>query len=104
MQHPAWVRIRIRRIEMYKRINRDLLLLTGMTIASISACILGAYSQSRDDSDLQGAAGEPYSSMPSIAPIGVRIGKYMNVPVSAQGPAVDPKKGIGCRIWDKAYT
>ena len=31
--------------------------------------------------------------MPSIAPIGVRIGKYMDVPASAQGPAVDPAKG-----------
>ena len=31
--------------------------------------------------------------MPSIAPIGERIGKYMDVPPSAVGPAVDPAKG-----------
>jgi glyoxylase-like metal-dependent hydrolase (beta-lactamase superfamily II) len=31
--------------------------------------------------------------MPSIAPIGERIGKYMDVPASAAGPAVDPAKG-----------
>jgi glyoxylase-like metal-dependent hydrolase (beta-lactamase superfamily II) len=31
--------------------------------------------------------------MPSIAPIGERIDKYMDVPTSAVGPAVDPAKG-----------
>jgi len=40
-----------------------------------------------------GTAGEPYANMPWIAPIGVRIGKYLNVPDSAKGPAIDPAKG-----------
>jgi glyoxylase-like metal-dependent hydrolase (beta-lactamase superfamily II) len=40
-----------------------------------------------------GAAGEPYPDMPQIAPIGVRIGKYMDVPGMAKGPAIDPAKG-----------
>jgi len=31
--------------------------------------------------------------MPSIAPIGVKIEKYMDVPASAKGPAIDPAKG-----------
>ncbi|MCC8364472.1 MBL fold metallo-hydrolase [Lysobacter sp. A6] len=31
--------------------------------------------------------------MPEIAPIGVRIGKYLDVPTAAKGPPVDPKKG-----------
>jgi len=39
------------------------------------------------------AAAEPYPNMPSIPPIGVRTGKYFDVPASAQGPAVDPAKG-----------
>jgi hypothetical protein len=30
---------------------------------------------------------------PEIAPIGTRIGKYMDVPESAKGPAIDPAKG-----------
>src|SRR6185369_16304376 len=34
-----------------------------------------------------------YAHMPPIAPIGVRTGKYLDVPQSAQGPAVDPAKG-----------
>jgi glyoxylase-like metal-dependent hydrolase (beta-lactamase superfamily II) len=50
--------------------------------------------QSTDSSSVQGAAAsEPYPQMSSIAPIGIRIGKYMNVPASAQGPAIDPAKG-----------
>ncbi|GAB3094826.1 MBL fold metallo-hydrolase [Lysobacter terrae] len=31
--------------------------------------------------------------MPQIAPIGVRIGKYLDVPAQAQGPTIDPAKG-----------
>ncbi|MGO0999639.1 MBL fold metallo-hydrolase [Lysobacter sp. CA196] len=38
-------------------------------------------------------ARTPYADMPSIAPIGVRIGKYIDVPANARGPAVDPAKG-----------
>jgi glyoxylase-like metal-dependent hydrolase (beta-lactamase superfamily II) len=67
------------------------LLLAGMLVAGI--CAAGSYAQSRDSSGEQGAAGEPYPKMPSVAPIGVRTGKYMDVPASAQGPAVDPAKG-----------
>src|SRR5215213_6685435 len=67
------------------------LLLAGLLVAGIYAA--GAYAQSRDSSGEQGSAGEPYPQMPSVAPIGVRTGKYMDVPASALGPAVDPAKG-----------
>jgi len=44
--------------------------------------------------DAPGApASTPYADMPKIAPIGVRIGKYFDVPPEARGPAVDPAKG-----------
>ncbi|HEU4507420.1 MAG TPA: MBL fold metallo-hydrolase [Pyrinomonadaceae bacterium] len=33
------------------------------------------------------------STLPSIAPIGVSNGKYMDIPPSAVGPAIDPSKG-----------
>ncbi|MGH8602548.1 MAG: MBL fold metallo-hydrolase [Gammaproteobacteria bacterium] len=69
------------------------LLLAGLIVTSICACTAGAHAQSLDSSREQGAAGEPYPDMPSIAPIGVRIGKYMDVPASAQGPVIDPAKG-----------
>jgi glyoxylase-like metal-dependent hydrolase (beta-lactamase superfamily II) len=67
------------------------LLFAGLLVAGI--CAAGSYAQSRDSSSDQGAAGEPYPQMPSVAPIGVRTGKYMDVPASAQGPAIDPAKG-----------
>jgi glyoxylase-like metal-dependent hydrolase (beta-lactamase superfamily II) len=49
--------------------------------------------------------------MPSIAPIGEAIGKYMDVPASARGPAVDPANGYRLQdlgsglymITDNAY-
>jgi len=58
-----------------------------------------------------GAPGTPYPDMPAIAPIGVRIGKYLDVPASARGPAVDPAKGYRLQdlggglymITDNAY-
>ena len=40
-----------------------------------------------------GSAGSPYANMPAIAPIGVRMDKYLDVPDTAKGPAVDPAKG-----------
>jgi glyoxylase-like metal-dependent hydrolase (beta-lactamase superfamily II) len=66
-------------------------LLAGLLVAAV--CAAGSYAQSRDSSSEQGAAGEPYPEMPSVAPIGVRTGKYMDVPASAKGPAIDPAKG-----------
>jgi glyoxylase-like metal-dependent hydrolase (beta-lactamase superfamily II) len=59
----------------------------------------------------QGAAGEPHPHMPAMAAIGERIGKYLDVPASAQGPAVDPAKGYRLQdlgsglymITDNAY-
>jgi glyoxylase-like metal-dependent hydrolase (beta-lactamase superfamily II) len=39
------------------------------------------------------AAAQPYDGMPEIAAIGVRTGKYLDIPESAKGPPVDPAKG-----------
>jgi glyoxylase-like metal-dependent hydrolase (beta-lactamase superfamily II) len=52
-----------------------------------------AAAQSHGSGGGPGTEGEPYPHMPSIAPIGVRIDKYLEVPASARGPAVDPAKG-----------
>jgi glyoxylase-like metal-dependent hydrolase (beta-lactamase superfamily II) len=43
--------------------------------------------------ELRGTAGAPYPNMPEIPPTGVRIGKHLEVPESAKGPAIDPAKG-----------
>ena len=40
-----------------------------------------------------GHAGVPFPTAPDIAPIGVRLDKYLDVPDSAKGPPVDPAKG-----------
>jgi len=41
----------------------------------------------------EGTQGPPYPNMPAIAAIGVRTEKYLDVPVSARAPALDPAKG-----------
>jgi len=53
--------------------------------------VVPAIAGSQDDT--AGAAGDPYPKMPAIAPLGVRIGKHLEVPQSSRGPAVDPLKG-----------
>src|SRR5262245_32339870 len=50
------------------------------------------------DDSVPGAPGDPYPNMPTIAPLGVRIGKHLEVPESSKGPAIDPKRGY--RIQD----
>ncbi|MEP7377299.1 MAG: MBL fold metallo-hydrolase [Chitinophagaceae bacterium] len=58
------------------------------------------------------AANEhPYPNRPVIAPIGERIGKYLEVNESAKGPSIDPQKGYRLQklgdglymITDNAY-
>src|SRR5437762_10696599 len=74
------------------------LLLAGFVIAIVCASTVGIRAQSGDPTSEPGAAGEPYPNMPSIAPIGVRIGKYLDVPSSSHGPPIDPAKGY--RVQD----
>ncbi|WP_458789033.1 MBL fold metallo-hydrolase [Dyella jiangningensis] len=40
-----------------------------------------------------GHAGLPFLNAPAIAPIGVRVDKYLDVPESAKGPPIDSHKG-----------
>jgi glyoxylase-like metal-dependent hydrolase (beta-lactamase superfamily II) len=65
----------------------------ALIIASISVFPAITRAQSDTPRNDEGTAGEPYPNMPSIPPIGVRTGKYFDIPASAQGPAVDPAKG-----------
>ena len=83
----------------------------GLALLSIllAATLHSAHDQ--EGSPGPGAADAPYSDMPQIAPIGARIAKYMDVPDSAKGPAVDPAKGYRIQmlgdglymITDNAY-
>jgi glyoxylase-like metal-dependent hydrolase (beta-lactamase superfamily II) len=80
------------RSRIYKR------LLAGFVITIVCASTVGVRGQSADPTSEPGAAGEPYPNMPSIASIGVRIGKYLDVPSSSLGPRIDPAKGY--RVQD----
>jgi glyoxylase-like metal-dependent hydrolase (beta-lactamase superfamily II) len=81
--------------------------------ATAGVCVFASVSnaQSRDMDVVQGAEGKPYPHMTAIAPIGVSIGRYIDVPASARGPAVDPAKGYRLQnlgkglymITDNAY-
>lgn len=76
---------------------KDVLMARSLFLALFIAafCMLPATTraQSHAPRSDQGTAGKPYPNMPSIAPIGVRTGKYFDIPASAQGPAIDPAKG-----------
>src|SRR5688500_7408864 len=65
----------------------------ALALCVLSACVHDTRAASRTAEEVPGAAGEPYPQMPSIAAIGERTGKYIDVPESAKGPAVDPSKG-----------
>ncbi len=71
--------------------------LRGLTIPSgtaiLCACAAGSDAATLDRNPIPGALGTPYPHMPVIAPIGERIGKHIEVPASARGPAVPPEKG-----------
>ena len=58
-----------------------------MALALVSIAVLsgGLFVTSTD--------AQTNQDVPEIAPIGVPVGKYMNIPASAMGPAVDPAKG-----------
>jgi glyoxylase-like metal-dependent hydrolase (beta-lactamase superfamily II) len=67
-------------------------LMLAAAVLSICACSPLASNEFREKASGQGEAGEPYQHMPSIAPIGVSIGKYMEIPSSAKGLEVNPVK------------
>jgi glyoxylase-like metal-dependent hydrolase (beta-lactamase superfamily II) len=64
-------------------------------VAVVGTCFLVRDVSARADShkDKPGAAGAPYPNMPEIAPLGVRIGKHLDVPETAKGPTIEPGKG-----------
>jgi glyoxylase-like metal-dependent hydrolase (beta-lactamase superfamily II) len=59
-------------------------------ISLLTPCV-SAPADSHEDEP--GTPGAPYPHMPRIAPLGVRIGKHLEVPDSAKGPPIDPAKG-----------
>ena len=70
----------------------------GLIVICICACVDGAYAQTNNSNSTPKEVEESYPNMPSIPPIGIRIGKYLDVPLSAKGPTIDPDKGY--RVQD----
>jgi glyoxylase-like metal-dependent hydrolase (beta-lactamase superfamily II) len=81
------------------------------TASVVIGCAIGSDAATVDPNRVPGAAGTPYARMPATAPIGARIGRYMDVPASARGPALPTGKayrlqrlGAGLyMITDNAY-
>lgn len=68
----------------------------AFTLAGAALLTIGIFvasSAAQTNQLVPGAVAAPYPDTPEIAPIGVRVGKYMDVPESAKGPAIDPAKG-----------
>src|ERR1043166_3661136 len=67
--------------------------IASAAILSLTALmsVVPAFADSYDE--MASAAGDPYPNMPAIAPLGVRIGKHLEVPETSKGPAIDPAKG-----------
>ena len=79
----------------------------GLGTASLSAVAvvfwMGAPLAARNGAR-PGTPGAPYANMPAIAPIGVRVDKYLDVPDLAKGPAVIPRRATEHRSWARACT
>jgi glyoxylase-like metal-dependent hydrolase (beta-lactamase superfamily II) len=83
-----------------KSLNRKRHWLVYVSIAIACACLIGGSAAFWTGGGLAastparaGSPGVPYPNMPAIAPIGVRVDKYLDVAASAKGPAIDPAKG-----------
>ena len=71
-------------------------IVVAVACASVAAAACGSSAGTTSDMRAEaapGAPGVPYANMPALAPIGVRVDKYLDVPDAAKGPAVDPARG-----------
>ena len=66
---------------------------SSVAILCMSVLMQGVSALASSHEDEPGSPGAPYPNMPRIAPLGVRIGKHLEVPDSAKGPAIAPGKG-----------
>jgi len=75
-----------------------------LAIVGACACVRPAHAEALESTGGPGSAGKPYPHMPAIAPIAERIGKYLDVPPSAKGPASTLPRAIDCRTSGEAST
>jgi glyoxylase-like metal-dependent hydrolase (beta-lactamase superfamily II) len=67
--------------------------ISALVLTFLGAVIGTGHATEPSAADGQGSAGAPYTSMPAVAAIGERIGKYIDIPATARGPAIDSAKG-----------
>ena len=77
---------------MHERVSLLLSVAVASVVAVAGVFWTGAALAARNGTRA-GTPGVPYANMPAIAPIGVRVDKYLDVPDSAKGPSVDQVKG-----------
>src|SRR6478672_4347248 len=77
---------------MHERVSLLLSVAVASVVAVAGVFWTGAALAARDGTRA-GTPGVPYANMPAIAPIGVSVDKYLDVPDSAKGPSVDQVKG-----------
>ena len=85
--------------------------IVGVAILCVSLLMPCIPGRADFNDDEPGSPGTPYPNMPKIAPLGVRIGKHIEVPASSKGPAIEHGKGYRLQdlgkglymITDNAY-
>lgn len=69
-------------------------LLVAAALAAIVAVSVGVMDASRAKAQtLPGQPGTPYKNMPALAPIGVRVDRYLPMSLDVLPPPIDPAKG-----------
>ena len=99
-----------------KPLNRDMhrglymsIAIAGASRVAVAGVFLTSAGPAARSGARQGTPGVPYANMPNIAPIGVRVDKYLDVPDFAKGPTVDPAKGyrtqkpVGSQVLELSY-
>jgi glyoxylase-like metal-dependent hydrolase (beta-lactamase superfamily II) len=65
----------------------------GAGVVALAAILGTGAALAARNTSAPGTPGAPYANMPAIAPIGVRMDRYLDVPAAARGPAVDRARG-----------
>jgi glyoxylase-like metal-dependent hydrolase (beta-lactamase superfamily II) len=63
------------------------------SLLALAAAFLAGVAVAARSGARAGSPGTPYKEMPALAPVGVRVDKYLEVPESAAGPPIDPARG-----------
>jgi hypothetical protein len=77
-------------------------LLRSAAVALAAGLLFTASPSMAQTEVLPGQPGAPYSRMPDLAPIGVRVDRYLPVPEAVLPEAIDPAKGWAeTSIWSR---